>query len=299
VNRWQKVAVAIGAVAGAAVVGPRLLWFRRRPLPEGFVCETLDGNAASGDVNLAVARYQAGRDRLVIVVHGLLKSMNSPSIVATLAALRDHVDVVALDLAGHGQSSGECVLSPLAGAAQIESLVNEARASGYRQVALLGCSFGAAAAIRAAAQGVPVDAVVAVSSPAAPLHTLMTRGQRSSGLWRPWAWLMGTRLGRELDPGPWPINYVADVAPVPLLIVHEGWDTLVPREHSETLYAVARPPKRFLDVPHGLHADPLPSLDAIIAWLDEVMGVPRARRCSEPEDAGATNDASVEKESHG
>ncbi len=272
-KRWHKAALAIGAVAGATVIGPRLLWFRRHPLPEGFVREALDSEAEYGDVELAVAHYRTGRDRLIIVVHGLGKSMNSPSIVATLAALRDHVDVVALDLAGHGQSSGECVLSPPAGAAQIESLVKDARASGYRQVALLGCSFGAAASIRAAAQGVPVDAVVAVSSPAVPLYSIMSRGQRSPGLWRPWAWLMGTRLGYELDPGPWPINYVADVAPVPLLIIHSGWDTLVPREHSETLYAVARPPKRFLDVPHGLHADPLPALDAIIAWLDEVMSV--------------------------
>jgi fermentation-respiration switch protein FrsA (DUF1100 family) len=292
VKRWHKAALAIGAAAGAAVVGPRLLWFRRRPLPEGFVRETVNGDAEYGDVELAVARYRAGRDRLVIVVHGLLKSMNSPSIVGTLAELCDHLDVAALDLAGHGQSDGECLLSPPSGAAQIASLVADAHASGYRQIALLGCSFGAAAAIYAAAQGVPVDAVVAVSSPAAPLTDAMDRGPRSVGLWRPWTWLMGTRLAEKLDPGPWPIAYVADVAPVPLLIVHNSWDTLVPREHSETLYAVARPPKRFLDVPRALHADPLPSLEAIIAWLDNVMGVPEHAD-------DAAHQALAGKESHG
>jgi pimeloyl-ACP methyl ester carboxylesterase len=185
VNRWQKTVLALGAAASALVVGPRLVWFRRRSLPEGFVRETLDGSVGHADVELAVAHYRAGHNRLILVVHGLLKSMNSPSIVATLAGLCNRLDVVALDLAGHGQSSGECVLSPPAGAAQIESLVKEARASGYRQVAILGCSFGAAAAIHAAAQGVPVDAVVAVSSPAAPLNNIMTRGRRSPGLWRP------------------------------------------------------------------------------------------------------------------
>jgi hypothetical protein len=108
VKRWHKAALAIGAVAGATVVGPRLLWFRRRRLPEGFVCETLDGNAACDDLRLAVARPPK---RFLDVPHGL-HADPLPALDAIIAwldevmACSEHADDVgAMDVALAGRES--------------------------------------------------------------------------------------------------------------------------------------------------------------------------------------------------
>ncbi|MBC7235546.1 MAG: alpha/beta fold hydrolase [Chloroflexi bacterium] len=263
---WCRVALAAGLLVGAAWVAPRLLWFRRRPLPEGFQRERLDVDS----VGLAVARHYAARDRAIIVAHGLLKTMNSPSMVRTLRGLSRHMDVVAFDFPGHGYSDGACDLDFRTCAHYLAHLVEETRSRGYRRVAVIGHSMGAAAAILAAAHGAPLDAVVAVSPPALAI------GKHTSNSWsirwlRPWARFMGTCLAERLAPGPWPVEYVADVSPIPLLIIHNGLDTLFGRENTETLYAIARPPKGYLHIPLALHADSVPSLERIVAWLDKFM----------------------------
>lgn len=60
----------------------------------------------------------------------------------------------------------------------------------------------------------------------------------------PVAWLMSKPYN--------PIDVIADLAPVPVLIMHSQKDTIIPYTQGKQLYAAAKSPKYFLEVP-GLH----------------------------------------------
>jgi len=263
---WHKVAIALGAVGFAGVVVPRYLWFRRTRFPQPCERGALE---AADHHELAIAHMRRGHKRLVVTAHGLLRSMNDHNMVSIARALAEHFDVIAFDFPGHGASPGVCAASFANAAQDLRRVIDHGRALGYERIGVIGYSMGAAAAILAAAEGAPVDAVVSVSCPGSLPQGVGLSGQLSTWPWRWWARLMGTRVTPRLDLGPLPVERVGQVAPIPLLIVHCGLDTLVRREGSETLFAVARPPKDYLYVPGALHAMPTASAAQIVTWLGE------------------------------
>ena len=263
---WSQLAIAlVGATAGG-IVFPRHGWFRTASLPEGIPVRYLEG---TGPFQIAVAHMNFGRRSAVIIAHGLMKSMRNPGILAAARRIAQYYDVILFDFPGHGLSGGTCQADFKACAEELKRVVAFARNVGYFRIGIVGYSMGAAAGIIAAAQGTPIDALVSVSCPAA----YRAPASRSYKTWwyRWWAQLMGTRLSTVLRPGPWPTEYVAAVAPVPLYVVHHGWDTLVTRQASEKLYALAKAPKDFLYVPKALHAWPTASIEKVCAWLLKQM----------------------------
>lgn len=50
-------------------------------------------------------------------------------------------------------------------------------------------------------------------------------------------------------------RYIANVSPIPLLILHGGSDHVVPVEHSQRLFAMAGEPKKLIIIPQGDHID--------------------------------------------
>lgn len=48
---------------------------------------------------------------------------------------------------------------------------------------------------------------------------------------------------------------IADISPIPLLILHGTGDHVIPSEHSQTLYALAKEPKTLELIPGGQHID--------------------------------------------
>lgn len=73
------------------------------------------------------------------------------------------------------------------------------------------------------------------------------------------------------------INYVDQIAPVPLLIVHGTLDTMVPLSQGEKLFEKAKQPKTFFKIERGSHTDALGRNDGeyrkkMLAWLDDVLG---------------------------
>jgi pimeloyl-ACP methyl ester carboxylesterase len=259
------VAVALGALGGAGIIFLRYVWFGRRRLPAGSVRRAL--TAATGS-ELAIAHLRNGHERAVVMAHGLLRSMSDHNMVRMAQALAERFDVLTFDFPGHGASLGEATGSFAHAAEDLRRVIDVARAEGYEQIGVIGYSLGAAAAVLASANGVPVKAVVSVSCPASkPRRTVRV----ATWPWRWWARLMGTRVAPWMEVGPRPIEQVDGVAPVPLLVVHCGLDTLVSREDSETLFAVARPPKDYLYVPRALHAMPMSAMGEIIAWLERRM----------------------------
>jgi pimeloyl-ACP methyl ester carboxylesterase len=265
VNRRHRGMVALAAVPLIGIAAPRYLWFRRGRLPSECRQNTI---TSKGGIPLSTTCIARGRPHAIIVAHGFLKCTRTPGILWMMQQLADRFDVHALDFAGHGESGGASAMDFAAAGQDLACLVEHVRRQGYRRVAVVGYSMGAAAAMYAAAHGVPLDAVVSVCGPVRPPESLGQR-PRSTALWRWWAALMGTRLDETLRPGPWPLEYVDRVAPTPLLIVHHEMDTLIRRTDSEALYAKARPPKDYLSVPGALHAIPPASGDAVIAWLEQ------------------------------
>ena len=54
-----------------------------------------------------------------------------------------------------------------------------------------------------------------------------------------------------------PDRFVANLAPIPLLLIHGTGDSVVPIAHSQTLLAAAREPKRLVAVEGGRHLETL------------------------------------------
>ena len=82
---------------------------------------------------------------------------------------------------------------------------------------------------------------------------------------------MHARVSTQVYAEPWTVEYVARVSPVPLLIVHNGLDTLVRRSDSEALFSVAREPKAWIYAPTGLHAWPDATASQVLDWMDKVL----------------------------
>lgn len=265
-KNWQRAAVLLGALGVAGVLVPRYFWFKRREFPGDFEPKAL---ILRDRTDLALAHLKRGHERLVIIAHGLLKTMNDPGLVRLAEALGERFDVLTFDFPDHGHSGGECDLSFANAANILLRVIEHACALGYAHIGVAGYSMGAAAAIMASAQGAPVEAIVSVSSPAAPRASTTASAQRPTHAWRWRARCMGTRIAAMAYSESWPIEYVAQVSPIPLLIVHNGFDTLIRREDSEALFAVAKPPKDYLYMPRALHAWPMASVEQVITWLDE------------------------------
>ncbi len=109
-------------------------------------------------------RADGGASRVVVLAHGFTGSWRSAAMQRVMAGLAPYVDVVAVDLRGHGSSGG----ATTAGDAEVldlDAAVRWARELGYGWVASCGFSLGGAVAIRHGALYGGVDAVVSVSAP--------------------------------------------------------------------------------------------------------------------------------------
>jgi pimeloyl-ACP methyl ester carboxylesterase len=228
-----------------------------------------------------------GRDVAVVVGHGFTGSLERPPVRAVLERLRSHVGVVGLDFRGHGRSSGVTTVGNRE-VEDVEAAVTWARSLGYAAVATLGFSMGGAVVLRHAGLHGDVDAVVSVSGPAwwhyrgtvpmRRLHWLIESGsgRTVSRVWR------GTRIDRAGWPDPLPVSPVEAVARldgVPLLVVHGDADPFFPLRHAEAIVAAAPEPKELWVRPGLGHAEGAMDpglLDAIAGWIRASTAVRRA-----------------------
>lgn len=130
----------------------------------------------------------------------------------------------------------------------------------FERFYLWGFSAGAAVSAYVAASDTRVKAVALAACPAEfnglfPLKDLdsIILRFRTTGIIRdpafpaaPVSWLAGIHSIK-------PLNYVAQISPRPLLIIHGTADELVPYEHALKLLARAGEPKQFLSIPRGGH----------------------------------------------
>ncbi len=76
-----------------------------------------------------------------------------------------------------------------------------------------------------------------------------------------------------------PAKAVADVSPIPLLIIHGDRDPIVPVANSKRLFALAREPKQLWIVPDGGHIEAFRHQsyrNRFVVWLKQVLSAPPA-----------------------
>ena len=222
-----------------------------------------------------------------VLAHGFSGSWRSPSLArvsADLAGDGDGAAVVSLDFRGHGRSRGVSTLGNRE-VMDLDAAVRWAGLLGYTQVGTIGFSMGASVVVRHAALHRGVDAVVAVSGPARWFYRGTPMMRRLHFLVeRPAGRLLArVALGTRIDSKAWdpipaePRALVADIAPVPLLVVHGDRDQYFPLDHAEQLARAAGPTAELWIEPGFGHAEAAITTDLtrrIAAWVRYSMRSP-------------------------
>lgn len=198
----------------------------------------------------------------VVLAHGFTGSWRRPGVRRAALELSRVAGVVSFDFRGHGRSGGRSTVGDRE-VLDLAAAVDWVRRLGYQRIATVGFSMGAAIAIRHAATGDGLAAVVAISGPSRWYY-------RDTAAMRRVHWVIEKRLGRLTgrvlrrtriaatgwNPVPEPPDAAAArIAPTPLLVVHGDADLLFPVEHAQALYAAAGEPKELWIEPGFGHAE--------------------------------------------
>lgn len=256
----------------------RALRSRERSEPNEVRTSTVDGVSLAG-VHLPGAGDRASGIAFV-VAHGMTNATAKLSTRAVLERLARHGAVIAFDFRGHGRSGGRSTVGRDE-VRDVDAAIGFARTLGYRQIALVGFSLGAAVSLRhagsLAADPVlrhPADLVVAVSPPARWFLRESRSMLRVQWLMEhpigPWvAPRLGIRLGEPWPTVPsTPLEVVRRIAPTPLLLVHGTADHYFGPDQSAQLHRAAPGSELWLIDGMG-HAETGTSgqtLDRIAAW---------------------------------
>lgn len=238
----------------------KLLNYRWRAPYEPFMVETADGVRIVGT---ALGADPTSRPALVLA-HGLMGWHRRERFAVFAEDLTQWFAVYAVDLRGHGASSG---VGDYGGAEilDVDAVVALARARGHGTVISMGMSMGGITVIRHAALLGGVDGVVPISSLAwwnwrdtahpkvrgwMDRRIVHKRGRLLLRLW-------GSRLPDEWTEPASPEDVIEKISPVPVLLVHGDRDGLFSVTHAERLYELAGEPKRLLLGHGGRHAEDL------------------------------------------
>lgn len=196
----------------------------------------------------------------VVFGHGFTGSQHNRKVVSFVRHLAESgLAVYTADFRGHGTSGGLSTLGDRE-VRDLDALVALARGR-HSQVVSVGSSMGAFVALRHAGLGGAVDAVIAISSPAVG-HVPQLPRARLLGT------LAGTERGRRLldrygtrvDPQQAPVaspplDLVAEIAPIPVAIVHGRRDRYVPVSDAYALYERLSEPRRLVVLPRFGHGE--------------------------------------------
>lgn len=244
---------------------------------------------AADGVRVSASRmpaYGSADGRCFVVVHGFTGHWRQPRVQRVVDGLRAFGDVIAIDMRGHGRSSGMTTMG-MDETLDVDAAVAWARRLGYVSVVTVGFSMGGAVCVRHAAFGAHrPDAVVAVSAPAfwyyrgtaimRRVHMLI-ESPRGRAIVRA---TRGTRVsGQEwpTPPPPSPVEAAARIE-VPFLVVHGDADHYFPVEHAKALQRAAEegvcPHVGLVVVPGMAHAESAVSAETIAeigAWSVDAL----------------------------
>lgn len=199
-------------------------------------------NAPDGSRLHALHLPAKGAPRAVLLfLHGNAENLSSHIHAVSWLPAQGY-SVLALDYRGFGRSEG---------AASIESVHQDAAAAlawllardaaSALPVIVYGQSLGGSVAVRLVAGTTARERIAAVvaESPFASYRGIAR--QKLGQLWLTWplqsplSWLISDRYAA--------VDVVADLSPIPLLLIHGERDAVVDASHSQALYAAAREPR--------------------------------------------------------
>ncbi|MFO7859103.1 MAG: prolyl oligopeptidase family serine peptidase, partial [Ectothiorhodospiraceae bacterium] len=96
--------------------------------------------------------------------------------------------------------------------------------------------------------------------------------EKLAGSWVTWPFQVPLSLA--VPDGFGPVDHIADVAPIPTLLIAGEADTTVPAHHSERLQEAAGEPVDLWLLPETDHTAALARADVrdrLVAWLDAVL----------------------------
>jgi pimeloyl-ACP methyl ester carboxylesterase len=210
-------------------------------------------------VELSASVYgPPGAEIAVAFGHGFTGSQRNPKVLELGRHIaRAGIAFYSADFRGHGASGGLSTLGERE-VDDVDALVNVARRN-HRYVVSIGASMGGFIALRHAALGGAVDAVVAISSPATAGPPKLPRARLlrqivSTDRGRRMLRRLGTRVGASVPVEMAPVD-LASIAPVPVAIVHGGRDHYVPLSDAQALYAQLGQPRRLVVLPRFGHGE--------------------------------------------
>jgi pimeloyl-ACP methyl ester carboxylesterase len=209
---------------------------------------------------------------------GFFKSKETATFRRLGEALARDRDVITMDFRGHGRSGGWYTFSAREGA-DLEAVLawTETR---YPVIGILGFSLGGAIAINTVSRRPGrVRSLIAVSAPAV-FRDIEFKWWTPEAIRRA---ILGLGPGAGCRPGSlWlkkdtPLERIAQLVSVPVLLMHGTRDMVVGARHSHRLYAAAREPKRLEIIERGSHAEaiyqdrPEEFLRIVNQWFGETL----------------------------
>jgi pimeloyl-ACP methyl ester carboxylesterase len=203
-------------------------------------------------------------DLAVVVAHGFTGSMDKAGVRTVVAAFAEQFGVIVFDFRGHGHSGGHSTVGD-AEVLDVEAAVQAARDLGYRAVVTCGWSMGGSVVLRHAALRGGVASVVSVSAVSRWFYRETAPMRRVHWAIETWMGRLVTRrlMGTRITPAGWdpdnlpvpPVEVVARISPIPLLLVHGDEDHYFPVDQAEALYAAAHEPKEIWLIEQFGHAE--------------------------------------------
>lgn len=216
----------------------------------------------------------------VVFGHGFTGSQRNPKVVELAQRLAaGGLRVYTADFRGHGESGGLSTLGDLE-VTDLATIVAVAR-DAHERVVSIGASMGGFIALRHAALGGDVDAVIAISSPTGDGTPGLPRARllRQAARTERGRWLLdryGTRVGpfTTITVGP---PALADISPVPVVIIHGTRDRYVPLSDARAIYERLSEPKRLVVLPGFGHAEAAFTPDFAVLLEQLIADAVRAR----------------------
>ena len=184
----------------------------------------------------------------VLFFHG--NGENISSHFANVHWLTDHgYDVYLFDYRGYGKSQGIAQLDAVVDDLDFMISYSVKQLSQAENLIVIGHSLGGSLAIHAVANTEYKNRIKTLITVEAfsDYHEVTQDVLSTSWL----TWLFQWPLSFTVDNSYRPLNSIAKIAPIPLMIMHSKQDEIIPFEHAESLYEAAEEPKRLQIVSSG------------------------------------------------
>ena len=215
----------------------------------------------SDNIPISYDHYKRGFDSVVIVCPGFFNSKKGRWMLKTVDMLSSDFDVIIFDFRGHGKSGGKYTWSAKE-KADVDTVVNYAKSSGYKKIGILAYSLGAGAAVNDAAARNDIKSMVLISCPS-------RFGSIDYHFWERGMWLdlkdnidskwegKGARVGNIFMAKEDPIDMIGRIKDTSILFISGDKDWVIKPHHSVNLYAAAKGCKKIEIIKEGFHAERL------------------------------------------